>query len=608
MTLLLLVTDGWHMTWSDRLRLCCTKVVENLLTHKADPYKFDHNGEFPLQQIVSEPRGTHRLLEAVLSYCTVDGMKERGLVPEGHPDLTTPLDCPVFEEQQRLILVAILNKRLDLAKSLVALGCSYWLPDKSGSSLFDFTRAVFQKDPVELELPDDKAMAIAAEENDVATIKKLIEYGTRPHFLDVNGMSPLMYACYTGSDTAVETLMAAVPEDERGSVANTSATQTGMFALILATYGMAGSKSKNQLPTVQALLRAAPSTELNSQLPNGSTALFMASQENIPGVVEELVSRKADPNLKTAKGVSPLYIAAHDGSEEIVKLLVKVPDIVIDPLNQRGATPLYIAVQKSFDPIIEMLLEAKANPNIVTGAGSTPLALAVHHCDFEVVRTLLDAKASVDETRHTHGNTEVIMAALSGHVDILKLLIDAGASLEIKNDDDQDVCTILEQIHGMSLDKALEMAAENEQLSKLSSEELHQLLESLGTGEEGSAAIAHVVFSLPASHPEFQLHIRDLFHDCDSDSDGNITREELVNFFARHAPELAQRYGENYELFIDEEFKRLDHDHDTTVSYKEFKACFGRLHQLIRRELNEPRFLDSGEPGKEQGESKAAAE
>lgn len=582
------------------IQLGANDVVEALLEHKADPYALDHNGEFPLQQIVSEKRGTPDMLRMCMKHITMEGMKKHKLMGEdGEGDIGTPqgkkadqvvrspLDCPLFKEKQRLIMLAVLNRRIDLAKTLVELGCAYWLRDGTGSGLLDFTRAVYQKDPAELELPDDKALSIACEENAADDVRKLVGFGTRPHFLDGNGMSPLMYACYTGSDRAVAALLQHVPEEEREEVANCQAEGTGMFALILATYGMSGMQSTNQLETVCALFQNAPSLAINEQLGNGSTALFMAAQENIGDVVVELLKRKADANICTSKGVAPLYIAAHDGSEEIVKALLEADGIVVDPVNARGATPLYIAVQKSFDPIIADLLEAKADPNVVTEAGSTPLALAVHHCDFEVVKLLLDAKAVVDDTKHSNGNTEVTMAALSGHVDILKLLIEAGASLDTKNDDGQTVHTILSDVHGLDVDQVMNMASENERLAAMSPEELHTLLHEALDGDESLSARAHIVFSLPASHPEFQSHIKDLFDDCDSDGNGNISRDELVDFFARHAPELAKRYGENYKLFIDEEFKRLDHDHDETVSFKEFKACFGRLHQLIRRELND---------------------
>mgnify|MGYP006980008761 CR=1 FL=1 len=51
-----------------------------------------------------------------------------------------------------------------------------------------------------------------------------------------------------------------------------------MFALILASYGMAGAQSKGQGPTVKALFKSAPNLSINEQLPNGSTAIFMAAQ------------------------------------------------------------------------------------------------------------------------------------------------------------------------------------------------------------------------------------------------------------------------------------------------------------------------------------------
>jgi hypothetical protein len=46
-----------------------------------------------------------------------------------------------------------------------------------------------------------------------------------------------------------------VPQEDRKEVANCVAEGSGMFALILAAYGMEGAASRNQLPTVKVCAR-----------------------------------------------------------------------------------------------------------------------------------------------------------------------------------------------------------------------------------------------------------------------------------------------------------------------------------------------------------------
>lgn len=226
-------------------------ICRALLEYNANPYTRDHNDEIPLQQVIAEPQSSVKLLNTIIEFVTLEGTIEAGLMSQPAPRKSvlhpgpSPLDVRLFEENQILLMLAVLNKRLDLAIALVKAGCSYWLRDNTHSGILDFARAVYEKDPKELGLPDDKALAIACEENDAEQINALISTNlTRPHFLDANGMSPLMYACYAGSADAVKALLAHVEEDLRDDVADVTAGGTGMFALILATYGMAGTHSK----------------------------------------------------------------------------------------------------------------------------------------------------------------------------------------------------------------------------------------------------------------------------------------------------------------------------------------------------------------------------
>ena len=50
-------------------------------------------------------------------------------------------------------------------------------------------------------------------------------------------------------------------------------------------------------------------------------------------------------------------------------------------------------------------------------------------------KCLLDQGADVDATDEQHGNTALMLAANGGHIDILRLLLDAGADVHIKAKD-----------------------------------------------------------------------------------------------------------------------------------------------------------------------------
>jgi len=102
-----------------------------------------------------------------------------------------------------------------------------------------------------------------------------------------------------------------------------------------------------------------------------------------------------------------------------------------------GAEPLadtvVTAVEKENVEIVKLLIDAGANVNIRNWRGNSPLILAVYHGHRGIVKLLIDAKADLNlNNRHT-GHTPLIFAALSGNREITKLLIDAKVDLNIKD-------------------------------------------------------------------------------------------------------------------------------------------------------------------------------
>ncbi|RHZ29823.1 hypothetical protein DYB31_004257 [Aphanomyces astaci] len=97
-----------------------------------------------------------------------------------------------------------------------------------------------------------------------------------------------------------------------------------------------------------------------------------------------LLEAKADPNGSIP--LVALYIAASDGNEELVTLLLHYH-------ADDGTSPLCHAAQLSQEAIVGMLLIAHADGNQPNGNRNTPLLLAVKHGHEQNVQKLLDARA-----------------------------------------------------------------------------------------------------------------------------------------------------------------------------------------------------------------------
>jgi uncharacterized protein len=83
---------------------------------------------------------------------------------------------------------------------------------------------------------------------------------------------------------------------------------------------------------------------------------------------------------------------------------------------------------------LQRLLDGGADHNLQDDAGYTPLHFAAQERSVEAVRLLLTAGARVD-VQDRIGNTPLSIAIAHGHdIDVVKLLIDAGADPHLKND------------------------------------------------------------------------------------------------------------------------------------------------------------------------------
>lgn len=133
---------------------------------------------------------------------------------------------------------------------------------------------------------------------------------------------------------------------------------------------------------------------------------------------EHILISGADPNIKTKMGDTALHQAADNRQYKIAELLLKYnadPDIQ----QNDGETPLHLSCFKGDTDMAKILLEAKANPNIQNHTfGKTPMHYAVDYSYANIVALLLQNGANI-EIRDKHGKTAKDIARNS---DILNML------------------------------------------------------------------------------------------------------------------------------------------------------------------------------------------
>lgn len=185
-----------------------------------------------------------------------------------------------------------------------------------------------------------------------------------------------------------------------------------------------------QVKTVEALLAASPES-VDVEGVDGKTALHLASERGDAPLAELLLSAGANPNLRDARGRTPLYLAAVNGREAVAALLIVCAGL--DSRNLEGTTPLAAAVANGHDAVARLLIEGGASANSPNNSGHTPLAFAVSAGRLLMVELLLSA--GVDPRRDGGDRVDLMyLAARSGRLAIVEMLVDKGLRIDRRNE------------------------------------------------------------------------------------------------------------------------------------------------------------------------------
>lgn len=117
---------------------------------------------------------------------------------------------------------------------------------------------------------------------------------------------------------------------------------------------------------------------------------------------KRLAERPEDLNFADYAGNTPLQVAALNGHEEIVKLLIEA-GCKLDCRNSDKDTPLLDAVENGHLGVVKLLLEAGVNPRKADAEGHEPLDKVPEDLDnAEKIRAaLIEAKEKIGELRRT---------------------------------------------------------------------------------------------------------------------------------------------------------------------------------------------------------------
>ncbi|MFZ6722928.1 ankyrin repeat domain-containing protein [Undibacterium sp. Ji49W] len=185
-----------------------------------------------------------------------------------------------------------------------------------------------------------------------------------------------------------------------------------------------------QLVTVLSLLSMSFMMSAPARADAYDDFLFAVRFDQV-GNVRALLQKGMDVNsVESMRGESVLMISLREKSMKVFPVLLAHQDIKLEARAMNGDTALMLACYLGNVPAVKALIERGAEIN---QPGWTALHYAAANGSKEIIALLLEHSAYID-TESANKTTPLMMAARTGKMDAVALLLDEGADPLLKND------------------------------------------------------------------------------------------------------------------------------------------------------------------------------
>ena len=151
------------------------------------------------------------------------------------------------------------------------------------------------------------------------------------------------------------------------------------------------------------------------------------------GAVRAALARKADVDEPQIDGSTALHWAVDRDDVELADVLIRA-GAKVGAKTREGVTPLRLAAVNGSAAMIDRLLKAGADPNArLTAAGDTALMMAARTGKVDAIRVLVEAGADLNAKETWGGTTPLMWAVSEGHVEAARMLIEAGADVNARS-------------------------------------------------------------------------------------------------------------------------------------------------------------------------------
>jgi len=189
----------------------------------------------------------------------------------------------------------------------------------------------------------------------------------------------------------------------------------------------------------------------------GNQDLWLYVQNDRAGEVKSLLNKGLDPNTRTSSGNPLLMQAVRDAAWEVFDVVLENPRTDINIQNAYQETPLmYVSIVGDL-PRARKLVAKGAQVNQL---GWTALHYAAVRGHTDVVKFLLE-QGAMPNAPAPDGTSPIMMAARSGNTETVQALINAGADPAAVNDKAENAVDAARKAGHNKLADALEILIRN---------------------------------------------------------------------------------------------------------------------------------------------------
>jgi hypothetical protein len=185
--------------------------------------------------------------------------------------------------------------------------------------------------------------------------------------------------------------------------------------------------------------KATPSKEMRSALKVLNDSLMRKSSNPVQSTNAVNIVQQEWFKISSTKGSNPLDVEDYldaielDMSKELLERTVNLTDV-------NGNTALHYSVSHGNFDVVSVLLDSKvANSNILNKSGYTSIMLIslakINNPTHRAVVRRLFSLGDINIRASQHGQTALMLAVSHGRLDMVQLLVESGADLNIRDED-----------------------------------------------------------------------------------------------------------------------------------------------------------------------------